>query len=211
MVIFFMSNVDLSGESPMQSSPPTTQRTPSGDLDPNILLKRDARDGFERRCMRLVLSLIVLAFAVMFLWKGLFFALDVGNGLLSAKSSIVTALTQKNELIECMPQTECVVKPKEKKQSKEQIISQPKVEQKSGNNIPDLSTDWLSTGSLIAIVAFILGVGLTLLLTLLKSAFHHPTDKDLNSRNSINTVELATPISELVLGVLVHLREKLSK
>ncbi|EEV5591795.1 TPA: hypothetical protein J8012_004463 [Escherichia coli] len=77
--------------------------------------------------------------------------------------------------------------------------------------MPNLSTDWLSASSLIAIVAFILGVGLTLILTLLKSAFHHPTDKNLNEQKTTDAIELATPLSELIAGIINYLKSKFSK
>lgn len=37
-----MADIDLSGQSPEQGT------TPKGDLDPDILIRRDIRDGIER-------------------------------------------------------------------------------------------------------------------------------------------------------------------
>ncbi|WP_410688570.1 hypothetical protein [Citrobacter europaeus] len=216
-----MADIDLSGESPTQS-PQTSNSpaspTPQGDTDPNILLRRDVRDGMERRGMRLVLSAVVLFFAVVFLWKGLNFALTVGNGLLEAKSNIVSALTQKSEKNICEPKTECT---EPKQQATQQTVptakkadaSAKKADTPAKNDItiPNLSTDWLSASSLIAIVAFILGVGLTLLLTLLKSAFQHPTDKNINGQKTTDAIELATPLSELIMGAINYLRNKFPK
>lgn len=207
-----MSSIDLSGQSPAQpqqttsSSNVTPAPTPPGDNDPDILIRRDVRDGMERRGMRLILSATVLVFAVMFLWQGLFFALKVGNGLLQAKSSIVAVLTNKNEKEICQPSAKCV-EPK----GSENVTPSTAPSDKKENPIPPLSTDWLSASSLIAIVAFILGVGLTLILTLLKSAFHHPTDKNLNGQKSSDTIELATPLSELIMGMINYIKSKFSK
>ncbi|WP_231604182.1 hypothetical protein [Leclercia sp. J807] len=207
-----MSSIDLSGQSPaqpQQTPPPsglTPPTTPPSDNDPDILIRRDVRDGMERRGMRLILSITVLIFAVMFLWQGLFFALKVGNGLLQAKSSIVEVLTKKSEKEICQPSTKCVESEDPKKSSQ----STPSTD-KNESTIPPLSTDWLSASSLIAIVAFILGVGLTLILTLLKSAFHHPTDKNLNGQKTTDNIELATPLSELIMGMINYLKNKFSK
>ena len=194
-----MADIDLSGQSPEQGT------TPKGDLDPDILIRRDRRDGIERRSMRLVLSAVVLCFACTFLWQGLNFALAVGNGLLEAKSSIATAITQKVDAQTCVSAEKCSALSADPKMADERITPS------SDTNKVRKSTDWLSASSLIAIVAFILGVGLTLLLTLLKSAFQHPTDKDFRTKSTSNTIELATPISELIIGVLNIIKDKLSK
>lgn len=203
-----MSDVDLSGQSPAQSPNTTPSPPPPGDADPDILIRRDVHDGMERRGMRLILSVTVLFFAATFLWQGLGFALKVGNGLLSAKSSIVSVLTQKSEEAICESKNKCPDSKQQKSKAIEKTANTPK---KSESTMPNLSTDWLSASSLIAIVAFILGVGLTLILTLLKSAFHHPTDKNLNGHKASDTIELATPLSELIVGLVNYLKSKLSK
>ncbi|PXW50038.1 hypothetical protein DFO55_12835 [Grimontella sp. AG753] len=168
--------------------------------------------------MRLVLSVVVLFFSIVFLWDGLNFALKVGDGLLKAKSNIAFALTQKSEKDICEPKNECT---EPKQQATQQTVptakkadaSAKKTDTPAKNDItmPNLSTDWLSASSLIAIVAFILGVGLTLLLTLLKSAFQHPTDKNINGQKTTDAIELATPLSELIMGMINYLRNKFSK
>lgn len=203
-----MADIDLSGQSPAQSPNPTPSSPPPGDADPDILIRRDVHDGMERRGMRLILSVTVLFFAATFLWHGLCFALKVGNGLLLAKSSIVSVLTQKSEEAICESKTKCTDPKQQKSKATEKTADTPK---KSESTMPNLSTDWLSASSLIAIVAFILGVGLTLILTLLKSAFHHPTDKNLNGHKAADTIELATPLSELIIGLVNYLKSKLSK
>lgn len=206
-----MADIDLSGQSPAQSSQPSKTSTfphPPSDADPDILLRREVHDGMERRGMRLVLSATVLFFAIMFLWKGLYFALEVGNGLLAAKSSIVSALAQNDEKVVCEPKTKCI---EPKQQTMKPTEKTPGMSTKGDRVMPNLSTDWLSASSLIAIVAFILGVGLTLILTLLKSAFHHPTDKNLNEQKTTDAIELATPLSELIAGIINNLKSKFSK
>jgi len=210
MVIFFMANVDLSGQAPTQVPPGSPTPPPTGDADPDILIRRDVHDGIERRGMRLVLSFTVLFFAIVFLSYGLHFALKVGNSLLVAKSSIVTALTQTPEADTCQPSTKCTNLPENGHESAA-VPPAASVLDQNRNAMSNLSTDWLSASSLIAIVAFILGVGLTLLLTLLKSAFQHPTDKNRNDKSDSNTIQLATPISELIMGIINYIKEKVSK
>lgn len=108
---------------------------------------------------------------------GLCFALKVGNGLLQAKSNIVSALTQTQTQTQkdvCELKGECS---ESKSESVKPVATKSVHLDKNDKAMGNLSTDWLSASSLIAIVAFILGVGLTLILTLIKSAFHHPTDK----------------------------------
>lgn len=158
--------------------------------------------------MRLTLSVTVLFFAVVFLWQGLNFALKVGNGLLEAKSSIAAVLTQNSEKDTCESKNKCI---EPKQQGAEPTNENPITPTKSDSLMPNLSTDWLSASSLIAIVAFILGVGLTLILTLLKSAFQHPTDKSLSVQKSNDVIELATPLSELIMGIVNYLKGKFSK
>ncbi|HCR0932445.1 TPA: hypothetical protein U2L92_003780 [Enterobacter hormaechei] len=75
----------------------------------------------------------------------------------------------------------------------------------------NLNADWLSASSLIMLVAFILGVGLTLILTLLKSAFRHPTDNSSKDESNQTSLELATPLSELFSGIASYFKDKLSK
>ncbi|MEQ9903114.1 hypothetical protein [Pectobacterium aroidearum] len=188
--------VDLSGPAPIVRTEPIKQ-----ELDPDILLRRDKHDAMERRGMRLVLFTVVLVFGVIFLAKGLCFALDVGQGLLNAKASIVKALAKQDESkclipLKCLGESNHVVNTS----SSGDLLS-----------VANLNTDWLSASSLIAIVAFILGVGLTLMLTLLKAAFQHPTDKSANRDKDQSAMEIATPLSQLIVNFVNFLKEKFSK
>ncbi|EOK2754955.1 hypothetical protein [Escherichia coli] len=207
-----MAEIDLSGQSPAQSPqpsnlPPTS--TPRGDSDPDILLRRDVHDAIERRWMRLIVSSIALLIAILFLVVGLCFALKVGNGLLQAKSNIVSALTQtQTQKDVCELKGECS---ESKSESVKPVATKSVHLDKNDKAMGNLSTDWLSASSLIAIVAFILGVGLTLILTLIKSAFHHPTDKNQPGQRANESIELATPLSELIMGIVDYIKGKLSK
>ncbi|AKA39929.1 hypothetical protein UGYR_06230 [Yersinia ruckeri] len=144
--------------------------------------------------MRYSLFCVIIVFAILFLSYGLCFALKVGKGLLEAKQSIVKTLTTSN-VTECLVPLKCV--PQQNKGLSEAVAN--------------LNADWLSASSMIMIVAFILGVGLTLILTLLKSSFRHPTDNSARNDTNQTSLELATPLSELITGIISYLKDKFSK
>jgi len=171
-------------DTPRQTVPPP----------PDEYLQQELRNDLERRVMRYSLFGVIIVFGVIFLIAGLIFALKVGNGLLKAKSEIVTALT-KVDTSSCLVPLKCTPAP-------------PKG---LTDAVVNLNADWLSASSMIMIVAFILGVGLTLILTLLKSAFRHPTDSSSKDEANTTSLELATPLSELISSIVSYLKEKFSK
>lgn len=230
MVIFFMADnddreVDLSAPGAGETNEPPEQRRESnmgsggdgggrGPLPPPELLlyheseyfKRSRHDAYERRWTRLIMYGVVMIFAISFLYSGLNFALKVGDGLLTAKQTIVKALTS-DRLNECVVPLKCITE-----DVKATPPASPAAEQARNSSITaNLNADWLSASSLIAIVAFILGVGLTLILTLLKATYQHPTDKDIKRNEDSSTVELATPLSQLFERAIGYLKEKFSK
>lgn len=157
-------------------------------------LRQEERNDLERRVMRYSLFAVIMFFAMFFLSCGLFFALKVGDGLLNAKQRIVDALT-KADVSHCVIPVKCV----------------PGAPKGISEAVTNLNADWLSASSMIMIVAFILGVGLTLILTLLKSAFRHPTDNSSKDDSNKTSLELATPLSELISGTVSYLKDKFSK
>ncbi len=183
-------------ESPQQAplSPNPTPAPPVVQTRPDEYLQQELRNDLERRIMRYSLFAVMMIFAITFLIYGLKFALKVGEGLLGAKQSIVTALT-KPDVSHCVIPVKCVPGPS-------QGITEA---------VASLNADWLSASSLIMLVAFILGVGLTLILTLLKSAFRHPTDTPSKDDSNQTSLELATPLSELISGIITYLKDKFSK
>ncbi|MFZ3466405.1 hypothetical protein [Vibrio harveyi] len=68
-----------------------------------------------------------------------------------------------------------------------------------------LGSAMVSTGSIVTLIAFILGVGLTLLLTLLKFTFtaNEPTNQDQN-----DCVTVAGPLSELLQSITNYMKKK---
>ncbi|MDZ5730932.1 hypothetical protein SPG90_20745 (plasmid) [Enterobacter sp. D2] len=170
---------------------PTPLSPPSDEY-----LRQEERNDLERRVMRYCLFAVMMFFAIFFLSCGLFFALKVGDGLLLAKQSIVTVLTSTSpDVSHCVIPVKCVPGPS-------RGITEA---------VANLNADWFSASSLIMLVAFILGVGLTLILTLLKSAFRHPTDNTSKDESNQTSLELATPLSELISVIASYLKDKFSK
>ncbi|MCK7157775.1 hypothetical protein L8P40_20930 [Enterobacter kobei] len=188
--------VDFSGPAPQDPAPatPLAEETPPARKPTSEYLEQEERNDKERRTMRYWLFGVMMLFAVIFLGCGLNFALNVGNGLLSAKKDIVAALTQP-DVSHCVIPVKCVPGPP-------RGVSEA---------VANLNADWLSASSMIMIAAFILGVGLTLILTLLKSAFRHPTDRTFKDETNQTSLELATPLSELISGIASYLKDKFSK
>ncbi|EPZ8357397.1 hypothetical protein ACXWYY_002907 [Enterobacter hormaechei] len=195
-------SMDLPGSTEEPSTPPSPTGPPATpDRYRDSVIKREEEDAHERRSMRIALYLVVLLFAVFFLAIGLSFALDVGYGLLSAKKSIVGALTSK-DTTGCLIPLKCIT---------DNAQGTSSVQAKELASSVNLNTDWLSASSLIMIVAFILGVGLTLILTLLKFSFNHPTDKPTRNEAEQTAVEIASPLSQLIVNFVTFLKEKFSK
>ncbi|HIE3987906.1 hypothetical protein PTR15_06005 [Serratia nevei] len=180
--------------SPDPAPTPEQPSSPVVQPPPDEYLQQELRNDLERRIMRYTLFSVMIFFAITFLGFGLYFAFKVGEGLLGAKQSIVTALT-KADVSHCVIPVKCFPGPP-------RAITEA---------VANLNADWLSASSLIMLVAFILGVGLTLILTLLKSAFRHPTDNSSKDESNQTSVELATPLSELISSIVSCVKDKFSK
>ncbi|HHS9271782.1 hypothetical protein Q9Q93_22670 (plasmid) [Enterobacter hormaechei] len=190
------NHFDYSAPPPAEQDPTQEPQTESKEKASDEYLRQEERNDLERRVMRYCLFAVIMFFAIFFLSCGLFFALKVGDGLLLAKQNIVYALTSSSvDVSHCIIPVKCVPGPS-------RGISEA---------VANLNADWLSASSLIMLVAFILGVGLTLILTLLKSAFRHPTDNSSKDESNQTSLELATPLSELFSGIASYFKDKLSK
>jgi hypothetical protein len=76
---------------------------------------------------------------------------------------------------------------------------------RSESNADKTLTITIATGSIITLIAFILGVGLTLLLTLLKFTFY---TEDPTKDNS-NNITYAGPLSELITQLVSYIKSKI--
>lgn len=73
------------------------------------------------------------------------------------------------------------------------------------SNAEKTLTITIATGSIITLIAFILGVGLTLLLTLMKFTF--TTDEP--AKDNTNNITFAGPLSELITQFASYIRSKI--
>lgn len=89
---------------------------------------------------------------------------------------------------------------------KEQPKASEKQNDKTSNTDEAFSLTMVSTGSIITLIAFILGVGLTMILTLLKFTFSPPEEENNNQSPSVT---IAGPLSELIRSVSDYLRKKI--
>ena len=87
--------------------------------------------------------------------------------------------------------------------SKEAVKETAKEENTTAPDEPNGSFIF-ATGSLLTLVAFILGTGLTLLLSLLKFVFIN----NQHEQNISNSPDIATPLSELIKGLSDWLKKK---
>lgn len=82
-----------------------------------------------------------------------------------------------------------------------------KKETKEPNTSSDsLGSAMVSTGSIVTLIAFILGTGLTLLLTLLKFTF---TANEPTNQNQNDCVTVAGPLSELLQSIADYIKKKI--
>ncbi|GKV91766.1 hypothetical protein PEC301619_37480 [Pectobacterium carotovorum subsp. carotovorum] len=69
------------------------------------------------------------------------------------------------------------------------------------------TTNWLSLSPMITLIAFILGVGLTLAIALMKALFREEESEEKNNTLS----QIATPISKLVEYLVDYLQSKFTR
>ncbi|ENP0826955.1 hypothetical protein ACCI36_004177 [Vibrio parahaemolyticus] len=102
------------------------------------------------------------------------------------------------------PETEPRGKATETIPAKEKVVKVDKNSSKESDS--SLSSAMVSTGSIVTLIAFILGVGLTLLLTLLKITFtaNEPTNQSPN-----DCVTVAGPLSELLQSIAEYIKKKI--
>lgn len=214
--IIIDSNVDLSN-----GSISVTNINQSAEI-----LRYKQREQTAYLWFKITAFICCIALGSTFLLKGVFLSGDAVEHVISMQQKQLEVIDKRLDLQEI-----CIKNDKEcgqikiakinssqvKKQSQDSDQSPPpkKVtadelkpntvlkEEKSGQ-ILDVSM--LSTGSILTIIAFILGTGLTLLLTLLKFTFNNNDNTD----NEKGTVLLAGPISELIKAFSAYIKKKIS-
>ena len=101
------------------------------------------------------------------------------KGIFMAGDFFINVLEAKKEVVAIFPQIPFKIEDKE-----------------SFQNIKSL----LSTGSMMTLIAFILGVGLTLLLTIIRAFFGESKASNDKSKNVIS--DIATPLSKLIEAII---------
>ncbi|EGQ9302716.1 hypothetical protein M2G40_20160 [Vibrio vulnificus] len=114
------------------------------------------------------------------------------------KPSITSANSKPDEKV-----TETVKVAKDSTESK-QVKNEKKENKESSSTSDSLGSTMVSTGSIVTLIAFILGAGLTLLLTLLKFTFtaNEPTNQN-------DCVTVAGPLSELLQSLTNYIKKKM--
>ncbi|WP_436859163.1 hypothetical protein [Citrobacter tructae] len=174
------------------------------------------KDSRDRRWMRSILFVICLGLAGYFLCLGLSITQDIVSGLLSYKKTVTdavsaaikarTGVTTAQELAGFIVPPESINHAKElAKTAKDTDISVIK-------GFLD-STNWLSASPLITLVAFVLGVGLTLMLGLIKVVFRSEAEakeKEKEVEDDLRGV-LATPVSKVLEELALKIKDFFAK
>lgn len=190
------------------------------DTVPNIL-EQNALLGYKKWELRVNLALKVSAFilaifaSVYFLYLGSNMAVTSTEHIRSTQTKLIEqrhqqiqlALTQ-NQPDKVSPKTgdsKPSITQSEKrlerldKAEKSLVNAQVKVEYTETNGMI------YSNGYLMTLVAFVLGIGLTLLLSLLKFTFTKPQEEKTNI-----TADIATPLSELIKSLAQWLKKRVT-
>ena len=183
---------------------PNKANLADGKLDQNKkkdvrnILKPIHEDEAMYRLFKILAYFVCIAFGAWFLCSGLNHAtniLEAQEKAIIANANLMDAKTNYlNNINEISPAD----KSKKSDPIKKDEIKDTKNESKDS----PLSDKIISASSILTLLAFIFGVGLTLLLTLLKFSF--------NSQKEETTPELATPLGVLLLDILKGLKDKIS-
>ena len=164
---------------------------------PNIdLLPYKKREENYYLIFKAVSFIIAILLGAYFLCIGLKVASDSAKHIREIQTS---AIQLKIEQLKYLSGKTSVLQPKNKaKENKKDLKHRDEANVSSDSFI-------ISTGSLLTLVAFIFGVGLTLLLSVLKFVFIRDEDKQKE-----NSADIATPLSELIKGLANWLKKKAS-
>ncbi|MFM5562165.1 hypothetical protein ACET8P_06790 [Aeromonas veronii] len=183
---------DLSGPSPG-----------ANNSEPNVYLLEEQRMYNEKRLMRVSVFVVAIVFSCAFLFKGLMFAYVVGNGIVKNQASIIEVM-----LVSAKSVNDKHALVSASSGAKATATSNPKTTVNVDN--PFATTEhfnWLSTGSLLMLVGFLLATGLTLMLTLVTSVFKGKND---DSPSEGVFKDMTTPMSKLCEEFYAFLKSKFS-
>lgn len=165
-------------------------------------LDRISKDFNDRRLMRGFLFAFTLVLAGWFLCTGLSLSQKVATGLLTYKSTISKAVadalnTTKEPSVEHVEALKLLSPPESIEHAEGKFVASNSIRSDVARELVE-STNWLSASPLITLVAFILGVGLTLLLALMKALFKSEADPTEKEEGDSVLSSVATPTSKVV-------------
>lgn len=191
--------LDLAGSSPQQNPP-----------NPNAYLKEETNMFRERRIMRVIVFIASIGFSCLFLYEGYKFTFIVGNGIVRNQATIAEAmLASAQAQAQAKTQTKSLGKVEVSSATSTAHKTNPKEPQKKVSDTKYSVSErfnWMSTGSLLVLVGFLLATGLTLMLTLMRSIFKGKED-DVDGGAF---KDLATPTSKLGEDIYAFLKSKLT-
>lgn len=194
----------------------------SGPVDPsfplanlpesNAVVKYRAENHDDRRKMRRWLFLFVVGASAVFLVLGAVMSYRITSSMLETKQEVKTAMLQ--VVNESSPKniSEFVLKarpapPESLYHARETAkeLNAMAMEQRNGLISKFLeTTNWLSLSPMITLIAFILGVGLTLAIALMKALFREEESEEKNN----TLTQIATPVSKLIEYLVDYLQSK---
>lgn len=194
----------------------------SGPVDPsfplanlpesNAVVKYRAENHDDRRKMRRWLFIFVVGASAVFLVLGAVMSYCITSSMLETKQEVKTAMLQ--VVNESSPKniSEFVLKarpapPESLYHARETAkeLNAMAMEQRNGLISKFLeTTNWLSLSPMITLIAFILGVGLTLAIALMKALFREEESEEKNN----TLTQIATPVSKLIEYLVDYLQSK---
>lgn len=205
----------LPGEMPPGPPPPNQEPRGSNPYS-NVVVVETRWMYIEKMVMRVLTFVAVMGFAGYFLCSGLTLANMVGNGIIDNQKELVRVLVSPATTAELPKDQE--LQPKDTDtvalslpvSSSNSTLAKPE-EKNARNSLLTLAEhqNWLSAGSLLTLVAFIFGVGLTLLLTLIRNVFRAQEEESQRQAGAISR-DIATPLSGLIEDFIAFMRKKLS-
>ncbi|MEW9359456.1 hypothetical protein [Klebsiella pneumoniae] len=194
----------------------------SGPVDPsfplanlpesNAVVKYRAENHEDRRKMRRWLFMFVVGASAVFLVLGAVMSYCITSSMLETKQEVKTAMLQ--VVNESSPKniSEFVLNarpapPESLYHARETAkeLNAMAMEQRNGLISKFLeTTNWLSLSPMITLIAFILGVGLTLAIALMKALFREEESEEKNN----TLTQIATPVSKLIEYLVDYLQSK---
>lgn len=182
----------------------------------NAYIEAKSGDISDRREMRKALFAVIAAIAALFLCAGLITAIYVEVGLMNSKKELVSAITSVNSEMakQFQVQTEAAkafpsipVPPESLSHASANTKQFFPVDSSMLEKFLD-STNWLSSSPLITIVAFILAVGLTLTLGMLRALFRAEQEE---ASESNNITQVTFPLTGILEEIFNAIKKRFGK